>query len=119
MAWRSPPATSSRPAISTPAFWCLRRRLIPMARLTQASTSAAGTGVWTASGATADVNTLLAGVTFNPAANFSGSFTIATSVSDGSLSVSGTKVVTGIAVNDAPAGTDSTVAIQQNGAYTF
>ena len=66
------------------------------------STYNAGTGVWTASGAIADVNALLAGVTFNPAANFNGSFTIATNVSDGSLSVSGLKSVTGIAVNDAP-----------------
>ena len=47
------------------------------------STYNAGTGVWTATGAIADVNALLAGVTFTPAANFNGSFTIATSVSDG------------------------------------
>src|SRR5439155_1116767 len=47
------------------------------------STYVAGTGVWTASGAIADVNTLLAGVTFNPALNFNANFTIATSVSDG------------------------------------
>ena len=43
----------------------------------------AGTGVWTASGAIADVNALLAGVTFNPAAGFNGNFAIATNVSDG------------------------------------
>ena len=48
------------------------------------STYNAGTGVWTASGAIADVNTLLAGVTFTPALNFNSNFTIATSVSDGS-----------------------------------
>jgi Domain of unknown function (DUF4347) len=47
------------------------------------STYNAGTGVWTASGALADVNTLLAGVTFNPALNYNSTFTIATSVSDG------------------------------------
>ena len=70
------------------------------------STYNAGTGVWTASGAIADVNALLAGVTFNPAANFNGSFTIATNVSDGSLSVSGLKSVTGIAVDDAPTATN-------------
>ena len=60
-------------------------------------------GVWTASGAVADVNTLLAGVTFNPALNYNSNFTIATSVDDGvAAAVTGTKVVTGTAVNDAP-----------------
>ena len=34
------------------------------------STYNAGTGVWTACGALADVNTLLAGVIFDPAAEF-------------------------------------------------
>lgn len=58
------------------------------------STYNAGTGVWSASGAIADVNALLAGVTFVPAANFSSNFTIATNVSDGSLSVSGSKNMT-------------------------
>ncbi len=43
----------------------------------------ASTGKWTASGALADVNTLLAGVIFTPAANFIGTFTINTSISDG------------------------------------
>ncbi len=68
------------------------------------STYNAGTGVWTASGAIADVNALLAGVTFTPAANFNGSFSIATSVSDGALATTGTKAFTGTAVNDAPTG---------------
>ncbi len=66
------------------------------------STYNAGTGVWTASGAIADVNTLLAGLTFTPTLNFNSNFTIATSVSDGSLSVTGGKAMTGTAVNDAP-----------------
>jgi hypothetical protein len=66
------------------------------------STYSAGTGVWTASGALANVNTLLAGVVFTPAANISTNFTIATSVSDGALSATGSKAVTGVAVNDAP-----------------
>ncbi|MEQ1592678.1 MAG: tandem-95 repeat protein [Thiobacillaceae bacterium] len=66
------------------------------------STYNAGTGVWTASGAIANVNTLLAGMNFTPAANYNGNFSIATSVSDGSLSVTGSKTMTGIAVNDAP-----------------
>lgn len=40
------------------------------------------TGTWTASGALANVNALLAGVVFTPAANFAGAFTINTSISD-------------------------------------
>src|SRR3954453_14353415 len=61
------------------------------------STYNALTGVWSASGATADVNALLAGVTFNPAANFNGSFSIATSVSDGvAPPVIGAKIFSGI-----------------------
>ena len=66
------------------------------------STYNALTGVWTASGAIADVNTLLAGLTFTPTLNFNSNFTIATSISDGSLSVTGTKSMTGTAVNDVP-----------------
>ncbi len=67
------------------------------------STYNAGTGIWTASGATASVNTLLAGLTFTPALNFNSNFTIATSVSDGvAAAVTGSKAMTGTAVNDAP-----------------
>ena len=69
------------------------------------STYNAGTGVWSASGAIADVNGLLAGVTFTPAANYNSNFTIATSVSDGVTAVTGSKTMTGIAVNDAPVNT--------------
>jgi len=47
------------------------------------STFNAGTGTWTASGALADVNTLLADLIFTPAFNFKGAFTIKTSISDG------------------------------------
>jgi hypothetical protein len=68
------------------------------------------TGVWTASGAIADVNVLLAGVTFNPAANFNSNFSIATNISDGSLSVSGSKAMTGTAVNDPPTATNLSAA---------
>lgn len=74
------------------------------------STYNAGTGVWTASGAIADVNVLLAGVTFVPASNFNASFTITTSVTDGVGSVSGSKAVTGIAINDAPSATNLSAA---------
>src|SRR5207247_10573261 len=59
------------------------------------STYNAGTGVWSASGAVADVNTLLAGVSFTPTLNYNSNFTIATSVSDGVAAATGSKNVTG------------------------
>uniref|UniRef100_UPI003BA1D95E hypothetical protein n=1 Tax=Aeromonas taiwanensis TaxID=633417 RepID=UPI003BA1D95E len=75
------------------------------------STYNAATGVWTATGATADVNALLSGVTFNPAANFNGSFSLATSISDGEAApITGSKLFTGIAVNDAPTATNLNAA---------
>jgi Ca2+-binding RTX toxin-like protein len=74
----------------------------------------AAAGVWSASGAVANVNALVAGVTFNPAANFNGNFTVATSVSDGvSPAITGSKAFTGVAVNDAPV--SSTIANQSIG----
>ncbi len=76
-------------------------------------------GVWTASGAIADVNALLAAVTFTPATNFNGSFTIATSVSDGSLSVTGSKAFTGTPVNDAPSGHDARVVMTEDALRAF
>src|SRR4029079_18048530 len=66
------------------------------------STYVPGTGTWTASGPIPDVNVLLAGVSFVPFPNFNANLAIATSVSDGSLSVTGSKALTGTAVNDAP-----------------
>ena len=51
------------------------------------STYVAGTGVWIATGAIANVNALLAGVTFNPATDFNANFAIGTSVSDRKFSV--------------------------------
>jgi Ca2+-binding RTX toxin-like protein len=78
------------------------------------STYNAATGVWLANGAVANVNALLAGVTFNPAANFNGNFTVITSVSDGvNPAITDSKVFTGIAVNDAP--TSTTIASQSIG----
>jgi hypothetical protein len=62
-------------------------------------------GVWTASGAIADVNALLAGLMFTPTADFNSNFNISTSVSDGiAAPVTGSKAMTGTAVNDAPTG---------------
>ena len=66
-------------------------------------TSTFAGGVWTASGAIADVNILLAGLTFNPTLNYNTNFSIVTSVDDGvATAVTGSKSFTAIAVNDAP-----------------
>ena len=70
-------------------------------------TSTFAGGVWSASGALADVNTLLAGVTFTPALNYNSNLTIATSVDDGTAApLTGTKTMTGTPVNDAPSATN-------------
>jgi uncharacterized delta-60 repeat protein len=75
------------------------------------STYNAATGVWTASGPIANVNTLLAGVSFNPATNYNSNFTIATSVSDGvAPAITGSKAMTGIAVNDPPTASNLSAA---------
>jgi hypothetical protein len=73
-------------------------------------------GVWIASGALADVNALLAGLTFTPAANYNSNFTIATAVSDGAAPpLTGTKVVTGTPVNDAPVLGSNSFAVSDGG----
>ena len=77
-------------------------------------------GVWTASGTTADVNALLAALTFSPAANYDLDFTIATSVDDGEAPVvTGVKNFTAIPVNDEPEGTDNTVTTLEDVEYAF
>ncbi len=83
------------------------------------STYNATTGVWTASGATASVNALLAGLTFSPAANANGNFTIATSISDGVNTVTGSKSFTGSAVNDAPTAANATLTTNEDTAKVF
>ena len=73
-------------------------------------------GVWTVSGPIADVNALLAALTFTPAANYDGSFTIATSVSDGvAPALTGTKAVAGTPVNDAPTLVNNAFPISNGG----
>jgi Cadherin-like domain/Cadherin-like/Concanavalin A-like lectin/glucanases superfamily/Bacterial Ig domain len=66
------------------------------------STYNSTSGVWTASGAIADVNALLASLTFTPSLNFNGNFTIAASVIDGTNTINGSKNMTGVGVNDTP-----------------
>ncbi|MFK8019141.1 MAG: PKD domain-containing protein [Pseudomonadales bacterium] len=78
-------------------------------------------GTWQASGAIADVNTLLANLEFAPALNYNSDFTIKVRVSDGLAPiVSGSKTVTGNAVNDAPiARVTPPAAIAEGGAIVF
>ncbi|MDH4052022.1 MAG: DNRLRE domain-containing protein, partial [Rubrivivax sp.] len=80
----------------------------------------AGTGVWSASGALADVNALLASLTFTPSADYAGNFSIATQISDGAAApLTGSKAMTGSAVNDAPAGTDRTITTLEDTPRVF
>ena len=77
-------------------------------------------GVWSASGAIADVNVLLAGVSFTPAANYNSNFTVVTNVDDGvATALTGSKLFTGIAVNDAPTAANNTVATNEDTEYNF
>ena len=80
------------------------------------------TGIWTASGAIADVNTLLANVSFTPTPNFNGAFSISTSISDGvAAPIPGNKSFSGIAVNDAPtvANAIADQSASNNAAFNF
>ena len=85
-------------------------------------TSTFAGGVWTASGAIVDVNTLLAGVTFTPTPDFAGNFTIATSVDDGEAApVTGIKNFTAIPVNDAPvmiSGVVNNLTVNEDSGFT-
>jgi hypothetical protein len=66
------------------------------------STYNPATGVWAAVGPIAEINVLLAAVSFIPAPDFNSDFFINTRVEDGSASANGTKFFTGVATNDAP-----------------
>ena len=67
------------------------------------STYVPGTGVWTASGPIADVNTLLAGVTFTPGLRLQRELHDRDQRQRGvAAAVTGSKAVTGTPVNDAP-----------------
>ncbi|MES2059698.1 MAG: LamG-like jellyroll fold domain-containing protein [Patescibacteria group bacterium] len=62
------------------------------------STYTSMTGVWSASGVISSLNTLLHDLTFTPITGGTSNFTITTSVSDGTVSVSGSKSVTFVPV---------------------
>lgn len=83
------------------------------------STFHPGTGVWSASGPLADVNTLLAGVAFIPAAGYSANFSIFTDVSDGfAAPLTGTKPMIALYVGSVPdrLSLGSPLLVSKNGA---
>jgi Bacterial cadherin-like domain len=82
------------------------------------STYDSATGIWIASGPIADVNALLAAVTFIPAENFNDNFVIATSVSDDTGTATGSKLITGTPVNDAPIAADDSGTTFEDTALT-
>ena len=74
-------------------------------------------GVWTATGAIANVNALLASATYNPILNYDQNFSIAINVDDGiAPAVTGTHVMTAIPVNDSPLVATNTGAPVDEGA---
>jgi hypothetical protein len=84
------------------------------------STYNAATGVWMASGVLADVNILLASVTFTPTANYNSNFTIATSVDDGvTAAITGVKNMVSTAQNDAPVLTNNSLTVTEGGSVVL
>ncbi|HEX2829699.1 MAG TPA: DUF4347 domain-containing protein [Burkholderiales bacterium] len=77
------------------------------------STYDAGTGVWSVSGSTTDVNAALAAVAFTPAANWAQNVTVTTRVRDasGAGPADGAIALDVTAVNDAPAATNLTQTV--------
>ena len=66
------------------------------------------------------MNTLLAGLTFTPSLNYISNFTIATSVDDGiAPAITGTKFMTGTAVNDVPVATANSVTTPEDTPFSF
>ncbi|KIQ25679.1 hypothetical protein RT97_23645, partial [Variovorax paradoxus] len=107
---------------------------VPSGSLTAASgggvtVTGSGTGTLVLEGSQANINAYLASAArpnYVPVANFNGSVTLTMTTSDlGNTGTGGTLTDTdtatiGIAdVNDAPAGTDRTVTINEDGTYTF
>jgi hypothetical protein len=75
-----------------------------------AVTSTFSSGVWQASGAKANVVTLLNALVFTPTLNYNSNFTISSVVADGSMTLNGLNAVTGIPVDDPSYPTSGLVA---------
>jgi hypothetical protein len=67
-------------------------------------------GMWTVTGPIADVNVLLAGLTFTPGPNYNSNFDMDVEIYLGGEEIYGTKSFTGIPVNDAPQATNVSTA---------
>ena len=76
-------------------------------------------GTLTLTGSVAAVNTALASLTFTPAANYDGNFTIGVNIQDGlengTVAVTGTITVTGTAVNDVPVANANSFSVNEDG----
>ena len=85
-----------------------------------------GTGTVVLTGSQANINTVLNGLTFTPTGNYSGAANLTITTNDQGNTGSGgaktdvdTVAITVNAVNDAPSGTNATVTINEDTAYTF
>ncbi|KIQ23265.1 hypothetical protein RT97_25870 [Variovorax paradoxus] len=107
---------------------------VPSGSLTGASgagvtVTGSGTGTLVLEGSQASINAYLASAArpnYVPVGNFNGSVTLTMTTSDlgntgtgGTLTDTDTATITVAAVNDAPAGTDRTVSLNEDGTYTF
>ncbi len=85
------------------------------------STYDAATGVWTVTGAVADVNAALADVAFTSSSDWSQTITIATRIRDaaGTGPADGTITLSATARNDAPTSGNGTVTLLEDSPYVF
>lgn len=81
-------------------------------RGTTSSSYDSSTGIWIATGPTAEVNSLLAGLAFAPALNYDQDLSISVTVSDATLAISGSRTLSAQAVDDPP--TISNVNVTEN-----
>lgn len=83
------------------------------------STFDSGTGLWSAAGTIADVNAVLADVSYIPALNYDSNFSIASRVSDGIAEITGNKAFSATAINDPPQLTNNNLGISEGAVATF
>jgi hypothetical protein len=92
---------------------------LALATTTGLSVTGNNSGTVTLSGAIADINTALNGVTFTPNANISGNVTLAITANDGVLSASRNVAIAVTPVNDAPAISPTAPSVAEGGSVAF
>ncbi|MBF0139247.1 MAG: DUF4347 domain-containing protein, partial [Magnetococcales bacterium] len=70
-----------------------------------------GTGVWSVTGSVSQVNTALAALTFIPTTDWDSNTTLALTVTDGTVAVTGSIALNVTPVNDVPAATNTTQSV--------